>query len=187
MMSREVIEAGFVVALSASPGQGGNPLIQLIPFALVIAIFYFVVMLPMRRRQKKVDEFLASLHSCGGFAAEQLRDSAKSRVGAFTSNVSGVMVGRDQTTWVLFRNPAAPTERNALVLDPKGDVVGTAMLQQNENPLAVGRDYYWSFEAGKARMTSTLVRFRVDPTAKAAPPPRSAPASASSKLSRPPE
>jgi len=61
MMSREVIEAGFVVALSATPGQGGNPLIQLIPFALVIAIFYFVVMLPMRRRQKKVDEFLGAL------------------------------------------------------------------------------------------------------------------------------
>ena len=61
MMSREVIEAGFVVALSAPPGQGGNPLIQLIPFALVIAIFYFVVMLPMRRRQKKVDEFLGAL------------------------------------------------------------------------------------------------------------------------------
>ena len=61
MMSREVIEAGFVVALSAAPGQGGNPLIQLIPFALVIAIFYFVVMLPMRRRQKKVDEFLGAL------------------------------------------------------------------------------------------------------------------------------
>ena len=61
MMSREVIEAGFVVALSAAPGQGGNPLIQLIPFALVIAIFYFVVMLPMRRRQKKVDDFLNTL------------------------------------------------------------------------------------------------------------------------------
>ena len=151
-------------------------------------VFARILPLPVERvQQQKVDEFLASLHSCGGFSAEQLRDSAKSRVGTFTSNVSGVMVGRDQTTWVLFRNPAAPTERNALILDPKGDVVGTAALQQNENPLAVGRDYYWSFEQGKARMGSTLIRFRVDPTAKAAPPPRSAPASASSKPSRPPE
>ena len=60
MMSREVFEPGLVLALSAAPGQG-NPLIQLIPFALVLAIFYFVIMLPMKRRQKKVQEFLSSL------------------------------------------------------------------------------------------------------------------------------
>ena len=58
MMSREVIEAGFVLALSAASGQVGSPLIQLIPFALVLGIFYFVILLPMKRRQKKVQEFL---------------------------------------------------------------------------------------------------------------------------------
>jgi preprotein translocase subunit YajC len=61
MMSREVIEAGFVLALSASANQAGNPLVQLIPFALVLAIFYFVILLPMRKRQKKVQEFLGAL------------------------------------------------------------------------------------------------------------------------------
>ena len=61
MMSREVIEAGFVLALSAPPGQAGNPLVQLIPFALVLAIFYFVILLPMKKRQKKVQEFLSAL------------------------------------------------------------------------------------------------------------------------------
>ena len=60
MMSREVFEPGLVLALSAAPGQT-NPLVQLIPFALVLAIFYFVVLLPMRRKQKKVEEFLAAL------------------------------------------------------------------------------------------------------------------------------
>lgn len=59
MMTREVVEAGSVLALSA--GQAGNPLIQLIPFALVLGIFYFVVLLPMRRRQKKVEAFLSAL------------------------------------------------------------------------------------------------------------------------------
>ena len=36
-------------------------MIQLIPFALVLAIFYFIILLPMKRRQKKVQEFLSAL------------------------------------------------------------------------------------------------------------------------------
>ncbi len=61
MMSREVVEAGFVLALSASSNQAVNPLVQLIPFALVLAIFYFVILLPMKKRQKKVQAFLSAL------------------------------------------------------------------------------------------------------------------------------
>ncbi|MFA5911417.1 MAG: preprotein translocase subunit YajC [Vicinamibacterales bacterium] len=38
-----------------------SPLIQLIPFALVLAIFYFVILLPMKKKQKKVQEFLDAL------------------------------------------------------------------------------------------------------------------------------
>ena len=51
---------GMLLAL-ASSDQQVSPLVQLIPFALVLAIFYFVILLPMRRRQKKVQEFLAAL------------------------------------------------------------------------------------------------------------------------------
>ena len=60
MMLQEAVQAGFVLALSASPNQG-NPLVQLIPFALVLAIFYFIILLPMKKRQKKVQEFLSAL------------------------------------------------------------------------------------------------------------------------------
>jgi preprotein translocase subunit YajC len=60
-MMMEVFDPGFVLALSASSGQAGNPLVQLIPFALVLAIFYFIILLPMKKRQKKVQEFLATL------------------------------------------------------------------------------------------------------------------------------
>jgi preprotein translocase subunit YajC len=52
---------GMLLALGASPDQQVSPLVQLIPFALVLAIFYFVILLPMKRRQKKVQEFLSSL------------------------------------------------------------------------------------------------------------------------------
>jgi preprotein translocase subunit YajC len=51
----------MLLALGASPGSQVSPLIQLIPFALVIAIFYFVILLPTKNRQKKVEAFLASL------------------------------------------------------------------------------------------------------------------------------
>jgi preprotein translocase subunit YajC len=47
----------------ASPPDGGaaSPWIQLIPFVLVLGIFYFIILMPMRKRQKKVDEFLGAL------------------------------------------------------------------------------------------------------------------------------
>ena len=51
---------GTILALGGTAGQT-SPLIQLIPFALVLAIFYFVILLPTRNRQKKVEAFLAAL------------------------------------------------------------------------------------------------------------------------------
>jgi preprotein translocase subunit YajC len=46
----------------ATPQQGQpNPWLQLIPFALILGIFYFVMVLPMRKRQQKVQAFLAAL------------------------------------------------------------------------------------------------------------------------------
>src|SRR5512145_875432 len=52
---------GWLLAFAASPDSQVSPLIQLIPFALVLAIFYFIILLPMKRRQKKVQEFLSAL------------------------------------------------------------------------------------------------------------------------------
>ena len=52
---------GMLLALAASPDGQVSPLVQLIPFALVLAIFYFVILLPMKKRQKKVQEFLSTL------------------------------------------------------------------------------------------------------------------------------
>ena len=34
---------------------------QLIPFALILGIFYFLILLPMKRKQKKIQEFQDSL------------------------------------------------------------------------------------------------------------------------------
>jgi preprotein translocase subunit YajC len=51
----------FLLAMAA-PQQGApSPWLQLIPFALILGIFYFVMVLPMRKRQQKVQAFLAAL------------------------------------------------------------------------------------------------------------------------------
>ena len=54
------IDLGSVFAMAATP-DGGSPWLQFIPFALVLAIFYFIILLPMKRKQQKVQEFLAKL------------------------------------------------------------------------------------------------------------------------------
>jgi preprotein translocase subunit YajC len=45
----------------ATPGQGPAALWQFLPFALILGIFYFLILLPMKRRQKKVEEFQQAL------------------------------------------------------------------------------------------------------------------------------
>src|SRR5216117_4152567 len=55
-----MLPTASVFALGASP-DGGSPWLQLVPFVLVLGIFYFIILLPMKRKQQKVQEFLDSL------------------------------------------------------------------------------------------------------------------------------
>ena len=54
---------GFPGVLAmGTPAQGApSAWVQLMPFALVLGIFYFVILLPMKRKQQKVQPFLAAL------------------------------------------------------------------------------------------------------------------------------
>ena len=49
---------GFVFAMAS---QGQSAWTQLLPFAMILAIFYFLIMMPMKRRQKKIQEFQEAL------------------------------------------------------------------------------------------------------------------------------
>jgi len=51
----------FIVAMAAPQGAGSALQQVLIPMALMVAIFYFVLVLPMRKRQQKVQTFLQAL------------------------------------------------------------------------------------------------------------------------------
>ena len=50
----------FLIAMGSAL-EGGSAWVQLVPFVLVLAIFYFIILLPMRRKQQKAQEFLDSL------------------------------------------------------------------------------------------------------------------------------
>ena len=53
-------EAGRAFAMQLN-AEGGSALLQLIPFVLILGIFYFIILLPSRRRQQKVQAFLENL------------------------------------------------------------------------------------------------------------------------------
>jgi preprotein translocase subunit YajC len=67
-----------VFAMGAAP-EGGSAWLQLIPFALVLGIFYFIILLPMKRKQQKVQEFIDNLKvgdrviTTGGFHGQVTR------------------------------------------------------------------------------------------------------------------
>ena len=51
----------MVLAMGTPQGTAPSAWVQLMPFVLVVGIFYFVILLPMKRRQQKVQAFLAAL------------------------------------------------------------------------------------------------------------------------------
>jgi preprotein translocase subunit YajC len=59
-MSSMTSFAGSLFAMGATP-DGGSPWLQFVPFVLVLAIFYFIILLPMRKKQQKVQQFLENL------------------------------------------------------------------------------------------------------------------------------
>ena len=47
--------------LAMTPPGGAQALSAFLPFAIILGIFYFLILLPMKRRQKKIQEFQDSL------------------------------------------------------------------------------------------------------------------------------
>jgi preprotein translocase subunit YajC len=53
--------ASLLLAMAAPADGNVNVWVQFLPFILVLGIFYFIILLPMKRRQKKVQQFLDAL------------------------------------------------------------------------------------------------------------------------------
>ena len=50
-----------LVALSAPADSNASPWLSLLPFVIILGIFYVMVLMPMKKRQQKVTEFQDSL------------------------------------------------------------------------------------------------------------------------------
>jgi preprotein translocase subunit YajC len=53
-----LVDPLFAMGMTA---DGASPLLQVVPFALILGIFYFIILLPAKRKQQKVQEFLDNL------------------------------------------------------------------------------------------------------------------------------
>ena len=59
-MTSEILSAGLLSLIAQAPGQPGG-IALFLPLILIMVIFYFLMILPAQRRQKKVNEMLAAL------------------------------------------------------------------------------------------------------------------------------
>jgi preprotein translocase subunit YajC len=53
----------MLIALAGSPSGEGNPFASLILMGLIFGIFYFVLIMPMRNKQKRLDQLIRGLKS----------------------------------------------------------------------------------------------------------------------------
>jgi preprotein translocase subunit YajC len=60
-MTLEMLAGHVVVAMGAPAEPGTSVWVQFVPFALILAIFYFIILMPMKRRQKKIQDFQGGL------------------------------------------------------------------------------------------------------------------------------
>jgi preprotein translocase subunit YajC len=56
-----LIPRALTVVAMAAPSDNSSPWAVFLPMLLMLAIVYFVLLLPMKRRQKKVQQFLEAL------------------------------------------------------------------------------------------------------------------------------
>ena len=102
----------FALAGPARPGEQSNPFASLVMMGLIFAIFYFVLILPMRRKQKKLEALVKELKSGDHIVlnagilgtivgvesdAFLIRVDDKTRIKVLKSAVAGLAPGAEKT------------------------------------------------------------------------------------------
>ena len=104
----------FAMALNA---EGGSALLQIVPFVLILAIFYFIILLPSKRKQQKVQAFLAALKvgdrivTSGGLFGTITRLGDQSIQLQVANNVR-VEVSRNAIVGYQGQDPVAPESKS---------------------------------------------------------------------------
>jgi preprotein translocase subunit YajC len=107
----------LLVAMGAPPTGAPSAWVQLMPFVLVLGIFYFVILMPMRRRQQKVQAFLAALKvgdrivTSGGLFGTITRLGEQSIQVQVANNVR-VEVSRNAVVGYQGQEPVAPESQS---------------------------------------------------------------------------
>jgi preprotein translocase subunit YajC len=91
---------------------GGSPLTMLVPFVLIFAVFYFIVIMPAKKQQKKKDAMIAGLKKgdrvvttggiYGSVAAVEdqsllLKVAENVKIRVAKSAIAGMVAGEDDT------------------------------------------------------------------------------------------
>jgi preprotein translocase subunit YajC len=103
--------------MGAPPQGAPSAWVQLTPFVLVLGIFYFVILMPMRRRQQKVQAFLAALKvgdrivTSGGLFGTITRLGEQSIQVQVANNVR-VEVSRNAVVGYQGQEPVAPESQS---------------------------------------------------------------------------
>ena len=104
--------------MGTPPPGAPSAWVQLLPFVLVLAIFYFVILLPMKKRQQKVQTFLSGLKvgdrivTSGGIYGSITKLSDQSVQVQVANNVR-LEVARNAVVGYQGQDPVAPPESNA--------------------------------------------------------------------------
>jgi preprotein translocase subunit YajC len=107
----------FLLAMGAPSPGGPSAWVQLMPFVLVLGIFYFVILLPMRRRQQKVQAFLTALKvgdrivTSGGLFGTITRLGDQSLQVQVANNVR-VEISRNAVVGYQGQEPVAPESQS---------------------------------------------------------------------------
>ena len=103
----------LLVAMGTPPQGQPSFWVQLVPFLLILAIFYFIILMPMKKRQQKVKEFLDALKvgdrviTTGGIYGSVTRLNEQSLQLQIANNVR-IEVARTAIVGYQGQEPVAP-------------------------------------------------------------------------------
>ena len=60
-MSSPSVFVSSILAMTAPADPNGSPWLSLLPFVIILGIFYVMVLMPMKKRQQKVADFQGGL------------------------------------------------------------------------------------------------------------------------------
>jgi len=120
-------------------------------------LFPFV---PMPMSKQSIDSVRMRYNrSIGDRSSDVVREEAVKRLPWAYPPVEGLVVGRDQTVWIELRSTAP--EHVWLVLDAKGETIGTVRLPKEFVARVAERGRVWGFDRDADRVTA-LVRYRIE-------------------------